>query len=82
MRAKIANRLRRECVRRGAVIKDEHFTKEPGWKRKDCGVCVYAEYKGGKIVSIAHDYLEAYRMLLECIDWEDEGGLESHGKTD
>lgn len=82
MRAKIAKRLRRECLRRGVEIKREEFTKEPGWRRKDCGVCVNAEYKGGKIASIADDYLEAYRMLLECIDWIDEGGLESHGKTD
>lgn len=81
MRAKIAKRLRRECIRRGAVIKDEHFTKEPGWKRKDCGVCVIAEYGGWNMASIAYDYLCAYRMLLDEIkDMEKE--REQNGKTD
>ena len=72
MRAKIAKRLRKECLRRGAEIKKEYAVKEPGWKRKDCGVTVEVRCGEADFVCCARDYLQAYRRLLENIKWMDE----------
>lgn len=68
MRKKIAKRLRRQCLRGGMEIIKEEFSREPGWKRKDCGVCVKAKYHGWTIMAIGFDWLEAYRMLVDELD--------------
>lgn len=68
MRKKIAKRLRRQCLRGGMEIIKEEFIREPGWKRKDCGVCVEVKYHGWTIAALGFDWLEAYRMLVDEID--------------
>jgi len=72
MRAKIAKRLRKECLRRGVEIKKEYASKGPAWERKECGVSVEAKYGETEIKCVARDYLQAYRWLLEDIKWMDE----------
>ena len=67
MRKKIAKRIRRQCIKGGMKIIREEFISEPGWKRKDCGMEVVAEFHGWKIVACGKDLLESYRMLAEEI---------------
>ena len=69
MREKIARRIRRELIRRGVVFGRESFYRPRGEKRKECGMTVRAEINGWKISAIAHDRLEAYKMLLEDLEW-------------
>lgn len=74
MRKKIAMRLRREAMRRGARIESVEFIREPGWRRKDCGFAVHAVHAGWNIDATGDDLLDAYRGLLECMDWAEEEG--------
>ena len=76
MRRKIARRVRKQIIRAGAKIKKEHWVKEPGWKRKDCGYSVDIEYCGWKIFACGFDKLETYRDLLWAINCqlEDDNG--------
>lgn len=72
MRKKIAMRLRREALRRGAKIERVEYIREPGWRRRDCGFAVHAVHAGWNIDAIGHDLLEVYRGLLECMDIAEE----------
>lgn len=74
MRKKIAMRLRREAMRRGARIESVEFIREPGWRRKDCGFAVHAVHAGWYIDATGHDLLDAYRGLLECMELAEEEG--------
>ena len=74
MRKKIAMRLRREALRRGARIESVEFIREPGWRRKDCGFAVHAVHAGWYIDATGYDLLDAYRGLLECMDLAEEEG--------
>ena len=81
MRKKIAKRLRREAMRKGAVIIYEHYVREPGWKKKDCGYSVTAKYKGWEVLVPERDMLEAYRTLLWAVN-DDEFGKWGKAKAD
>lgn len=73
MREKIAKRLRRELLRKGCVIESEHFVKEAGCFRKDCGYCLrYRDLNGYRCLTLGFDMLDAYRLAL----W----GLKQHPK--
>lgn len=72
MRRKIAKRLKRDILRRGAVISNAHFIKDPGWRRKDCGYAADISYLGWKIGSNGFDMLECWQAGLECMDWTEE----------
>ena len=74
MRKKIAMRLRREALRRGARIESVEFIREPGWRRKDCGFAVHAVHAGWNIDATGDDLLDAYRSLLECMELAEEEG--------
>lgn len=74
MRKKIAMRLRREALRRGARVESVEFIREPGWRRKDCGFAVHAVHAGWNIDATGHDLLDAYRGLLECMELAEEEG--------
>ena len=72
MRKKIAKRKRREILKRGAVISNAHFVKEPGWRRKDCGYTADISYLGWNIGSNGFDMLECWQAGLECMDFVEE----------
>lgn len=74
MRKKIAMRLRREALRRGARIESVEFIREPGWRRKYCGFAVHAVHAGWYIDATGDDLLDAYRGLLECMELAEEEG--------
>lgn len=77
MRAKIAKKLRRDALRKGAVIIQEGmtFTKQEmrkyNYTRKDNGYVVSVVYKNWKIHSCGHDMLDAYHSLLWMMDDDD-----------
>lgn len=73
MRKKISKRRRRESIALGARIIREGWIREPGWKRKDAGYEVKAEFNGLEIVSSGNDELDTYHLLLDFI--KDEGFL-------
>lgn len=74
MRAKIAMRLRRDALRRGAVVQREGmiFSKtelvEQGFRRKHNGYGVKAKYRGWSIRACGDDILEAYHNLIWVMD--------------
>lgn len=86
MRAKIAKKLRRDALRKGAVIIQEGmtFTKQEmrkyNYTRKDNGYAVSVVYKNWKIHSCGRDMLDAYRSLLWMID--DDGFYETNKMED
>ena len=83
MRKKIANRWRREALRRGAIIRNEGnvFSKkelrEQGLDKSDNTFKFDAEYNGFTWMIAADDALDAYRMFVDMMDYEDEYGYYS-----
>lgn len=73
-------RWRREALRRGATLWNEGniFTKkelrEQGLRRSDNGFSFRAEYKGSAWMIAADDILEAYKLFVDVMDYEDEYG--------
>lgn len=67
MRRKIAKRLKKKLRSLGCEIRDAHFIREPGWKRKQCGYSAEVIFKNLHICSIADDELVCYRMALEDV---------------
>ena len=82
MRQKIAKRKRREILKRGAVISNAHFVKEPGWKRKDCGYTADISYLGWTILSNGFDVLECWQAGLESMDFVEEEVIKDLLDTD
>lgn len=82
MRAKIAKKLRRDALRRGAVITREGMTftkrelRKYKFTRKDNGYSVTVEYEDFKIHACGRDMLDAYRSLLWMMD--DDGFYETN----
>lgn len=72
MRKKFAIRKRRELLRRGGVIQQEMFIREPGWRRKDCGYAVEFRYHGHTVSASGDDMLDAFSAALECLEFLDE----------
>lgn len=86
MRAKIAKKLRRNALRKGAVIISEGmaFAKQElrkyNYTRKDNGYVVSVEYRNWKLHSCGRDMLDAYRSLLWMMD--DDGFYETNKMED
>lgn len=82
MRAKIAKKLRRDALRKGAVITREGMTftkrelRKHNYTRKDNGYTISVEYRNWKLHSCGRDILEAYRSLLWMMD--DDGFYETN----
>lgn len=82
MRAKIAKKLRRDALRKGAVIIREGmtFTKQElrkhSYTRKDNGYTISVEYRNWKLHSCGRDMLDAYRSLTWMMD--DDGFYETY----
>lgn len=82
MRTKIARKIRKDILRRGADIKLERmvFTttemKQRYMSRKDNGFGVLFEYKGHLMTVCGDDILMAFRCAVECLDdidsWEED----------
>lgn len=73
MRRKIAKRLRRELLRKGCEIESEHFVKETGWFRKDCGYSLrYKDQNGYSCLTLGFDMLDAYRLALWGLKYHPE----------
>ena len=67
MRRKIAKRIKNQLRGLGCDIRDPHFIREPGWKRKDCGFAAKIIFKNLCICLVGFDELECYKMALEDI---------------
>ena len=85
MRKKIAMRWRRECLRRGAEILEEKpvFSKvelfEENLKQRDNAYKVKARYRGNIYDVADDDMLKAYKLLVWCMDIEDEEHADEEG---
>lgn len=67
MRRKIAKRIKKQLRGLGCDIRDPHFIRESGWKRKDCGFAAEIIFKNCRICSVGFDELDCYKMVLEEI---------------
>lgn len=67
MRRKIAKRIKKQLRDLGCDIRDPHFIREPGWKRKDCGFAAEIIFKNCRICSVGFDELDCYKMALEDV---------------
>ena len=83
MRRKISKRLKRQCIKEGAVIIKEEFVREPCWRRKDCCFTAEVKFRGWTYFANGFDALEAYRCLLDDIRHWDEitTNIGKHEKT-
>lgn len=75
MMLKIAKRKRKEILKTGAIIKEEGYIRERGWKRKECGFGVTIKhYSGIEIVCVGRNPLRAYKYALKwaLLDMGDE----------
>lgn len=76
-------RWRREALRRGATFRNEGNVfsrkelRENGLDKSDNCFSFNAEYKGFTWQVAADDALEAYRMFVDIMDYEDECGYYS-----
>jgi hypothetical protein len=76
LRRKFAKRWRREALRRGVELTNERYSlnkHEAEMYRSPRGFCVDAKYNGWTICCIGRDELEAYRMLVQEIDYDGPG---------
>jgi hypothetical protein len=67
MRRKIAKALRRELIHSGAVFEHEHFIRERGWERKDCGYGFVMKYADTIYYICGDDELKAYHLAKESM---------------
>ena len=82
MQKKIARKLRKDALRRGADLSGEKYVfsqkelRERGLKRGDNGYCLVLRYKG-EVIHVASDtMLWCYRAAIETMDDIDELGVE------
>lgn len=78
MRKKIARKLRKDALRRGAVLLDEKpcmslkELRANGLTKSDAGFGLIVDYKGERIHCAFNSELECYRILLDVLDVIDE----------
>lgn len=78
MRKKIAKKLRKDALRRGAVLSNEKpcmtlkELRANGLTKSDAGFGLVVDYKGERIYCALNSELECYRILLDILDTIDE----------
>lgn len=83
MRKKIARKLRKDALRRGAILSNEKpccsrkELRAQGWKRGEAGFGLELTYLGRTIFIYTNSELECYRTTLEVMDeleeWKRDG---------
>ena len=85
MRKKIARKLRKDALRRGAVLLNEKpcmslkELRANGLTKSDAGFGLIVDYNGERIHCAFNSELECYRILLDILDVIDEDAKD--GKT-
>lgn len=78
MRKKIARKLRKDALRRGAVLSDERpcmtlkELRANGLTKSDAGFGLVVDYRGERIHCAFNSELECYRVLMDILDAIDE----------
>lgn len=81
MRKKIAMKLRKDALRRGADLSGERYIlskrelRRRGLKPGDNGYCLVLRYKGEVIHVADNTMLWCYRIVLDAMDAIDELGV-------
>lgn len=81
MRKKIAMKLRKDALRRGACLSGERYVfskrelRRQGLKASDNGYCLVLRYKGETYYVSDNTMLWCYRIVLDVMDAADELGV-------
>lgn len=81
MQKKIARKLRKDALRRGAILSGEKYVlskrelRRRGLKPSDNGYCLVLRYKGEVIHVADNTMLWCYRLVLDIMDTIDELGV-------
>lgn len=78
MRKKIARELRKDALRRGAILSGEKYIMSKRELREEClkasdnGFEITLDYRGEHYCIVDNTELDCYRMLLDVMDMIDE----------